>query len=35
MKPFEVPLRNMPHFVATCIVLHNLYIVNNDGIKEE
>jgi hypothetical protein len=25
----------MPDMVATCIVLHNLYIVNNEGIEED
>ena len=25
----------MPDIVAACIVLHNLYIVNNEGIEEE
>ena len=34
MKQLEIPLKNMPDIVATCIVLHNLYIVNNVGIKE-
>ena len=35
MKRSEVPLRNMPDIVATCIVLHNLCIVNNEGIEDE
>ena len=33
MKQCEVPLRNMPDIVATCIVLHNLCIVNKEGIE--
>jgi hypothetical protein len=28
-------LKNMPDIVATCIVLHNLCIVNNEGIEED
>lgn len=28
-------LRYMPDIVATCIILHNLYIVNNEGIEED
>ena len=35
MKRCEVPLRNMPDIVATCIVLHNLCIVNKEDIEEE
>lgn len=35
MKRSEVPLRNMPDIVATCIVLHNICIVNNEGIEED
>lgn len=35
MKRSKIPLKNMPDIVATCIVLHNLCIVNNEGIEEE
>jgi hypothetical protein len=35
MKRPEVPLKNMPDIVATCIVLHNICIVNNKDIKED
>lgn len=35
MKKNEVLLRNMPDIVATCIMLHNLCIVNNEGVEEE
>ena len=35
MKRCEVPLRNMPDIVATCVVLHNLCIVNKEGIEED
>jgi len=35
MKRSEIPLKNMPDIVATCIVLHNLCIVNNEGIEED
>ena len=35
MKRCEVPLRSMPDMVATCIVLHNLCIVNKEGIEED
>jgi hypothetical protein len=35
MKRCEVPLRSMPDIVATCIVLHNLCIVNKEGIEED
>jgi hypothetical protein len=34
MKRPEVPLKNMNDIVAACIVLHNICIVNNEGIKE-
>ena len=34
MKRHEVLLRNMSNIVAGCIVLHNICIVNNEGIKE-
>ena len=35
MKRCEVPLRSMPDIVATCIVLHNLCIMNKEGIEED
>jgi hypothetical protein len=35
MKRCEVSLRSIPDIVATCIVLHNLCIVNNEGIEED
>ena len=35
MKRNKVPLRNMPNILTACIVLYNLYIVNNEGIEEE
>ena len=35
MKRPEVPLKNMPDIVASCIVLHNICIVNNEGIEED
>ena len=28
-------MRNMPDIVAACIVLHNICIVNNEGIEED
>lgn len=34
MKRLEIPLKNMPDIVATCIILHNLCIVNNESIEE-
>ena len=30
MKRFKVPWTNMPDIIATCIILHNLSIVNNE-----
>ena len=35
MKRHEVSLRNIHDIVAACIVLHNIYIVNNEGIEED
>jgi hypothetical protein len=35
MKQSEIPLKNMPDIVATCIILHNLCIMNNEGIEEK
>lgn len=35
MKRSKISLRNMPDIVATCIVLYNLCIVNNEGIELE
>ena len=35
MKQSEISLKNMSDIVATCIVLHNLCIMNNKGIKED
>ena len=35
MKRPKVPLRNMPNIVVACIVLDNICIVNNEGIKED
>ena len=35
MKRPEVHLKNMPDIVAACIVLHNICIVNNEGIEED
>lgn len=35
MKRSEVPLKNMYDIVAIYIVLHNLYIINNEGIEDE
>ena len=35
MKRPEVPLRNMLDIVASCIILHNICIVNNEGIEED
>ena len=35
MKRSKIHLKNMPHIVVICIILHNLYIVNNEGIKDE
>ena len=32
MKRCEIPLRNMSDIVATCIEVHNLYIVSNKCI---
>ena len=34
MKRHEVPLWNMPDIVAACIILHNICIVNYEGIEE-
>ena len=33
LKQAEVFLRNMSYIIATKIVLHNLCIINNEGIK--
>jgi hypothetical protein len=33
MKRYDVPLKNVPDLVATCIVLHNLCITMNDGFN--
>lgn len=35
MKQSEVSLKNMPNIVAICIVLHNVWIVNNEGIEDD
>ena len=35
MKRSEISLRNMPNIVATCIVLYNLCIMNNEGIEKD
>ena len=35
MKRSEVHLRNILDIVAACIVLHNICIVNNEGIEED
>jgi hypothetical protein len=35
MKQSKVSLRNMSNIVETCIVLHDLYIINNEGIEDE
>ena len=35
MKRCEVPLRNTPDIVATCVALHNLCIVNKEDIEED
>ena len=35
MNRCKVCLRNMPDIVATCIVLHNLCIVNKEDIDED
>ena len=35
MKRCEILLQNMPDIVATCVVLHNLYIVKKEGIEED
>ena len=35
IKRCEVPLRNMPDIVATCVVLDNLCIVNKEGIEDD
>ena len=34
MKLCEVPLQNMPDIVVTCVVLHNLYIMNKENIED-
>ena len=34
MKRPKIPLRNMHDIVAACIVLHNICIVNNEGIEK-
>ena len=34
MKRYELSLRNMPDIVVTCVVLHNLCIVNKEDIEE-
>lgn len=31
----KILLKNMPNIVATCIVLHNLCIVNMEGTKDD
>ena len=35
MKQCEVSLQNMPDIVATCVVLHNLCIMNKECIEED
>ena len=35
MKRCEVPLRNIPDIIATCVMLHNLCIVNKEDIEED
>lgn len=35
MKWSKMLVINMPNIVAICIVLHNLYIVNNDEFEED
>ena len=35
IKRYEKPLKNLFNILATCIVLHNLYIANNEGIVNE
>ena len=35
MKRPEVSLKNMHDIVASCIILHNICIVNNKGIEED
>jgi hypothetical protein len=35
MKRHEISLKNMPSIVTTCIVLHNICIVHNEGIEED
>ena len=34
MKQADISFRNMPNIIATCIVLHNICIVNNLKIEE-
>ena len=33
MKQFEIPLKKIPRIIIACIVQHNIYIVNNEGIE--
>ena len=35
IKRCEVSLRNISDIIATCVVLHNLCIVNKEGIEED
>lgn len=35
MKRSEVLLKNIPDIITTCIILHNLYIINNKGFEDE
>ena len=35
MTRLQVPLINMSDIVAICIVLHNICIINNEGIEED
>ena len=35
IKRLEISLKNISYIIVTCIVLHNLCIVNNEGIEED
>ena len=35
MKRWEMPLWNMPDIIVTCVMMHNLCIVNKEDIEED
>jgi hypothetical protein len=35
MKRYDIPFRNVYDIVATCMILHNLHIVNNERSEDK